>query len=52
MKPAEVSGFRALPGNGLEGTVDGRQMLGGSLRYLSGLLTLPEEIRKQADLLA
>ena len=47
-----VSEFRALPGNGLEGTVGGRRMHGGSGSYISSLARVPEEMNRQAETLA
>lgn len=34
MKPAEVTDFRALPGNGLTGKLEGETLRGGSLSYI------------------
>ena len=52
LKPESVSDFRALPGNGLEGTAGGKRLHGGSGSYISTLVQLPEDLRRQADELA
>jgi Cu2+-exporting ATPase len=52
MKPDGISDFRALPGNGLEGTVGGKQLHGGSGSYISSLVSVPEELTRQAEALA
>ena len=46
IEPGEITSFRALPGNGLEGVLDGRKLAGGSGSYISGLEGLGEETRK------
>ncbi|MBR2281094.1 MAG: heavy metal translocating P-type ATPase [Spirochaetales bacterium] len=48
----EVSGFSALPGNGLQAELDGKTVLGGSLKYIGGKVVIPESVREQADRLA
>ena len=52
LQTGEVTDFRALPGNGLEGTAGGNRMHGGSGRFIGALCPVPEEIRRQADELA
>ena len=52
IRAAEVGGFEALPGNGLKAVLDGKTLLGGSLKYISEQLTLPEAVRAQAKALA
>ena len=47
-----VSEFRAMPGNGLEGTVDGRKMHGGSGSFIETVCRIPNDLRQQADALA
>ena len=37
--PQEVAAFRALPGNGLTATMDGRELVGGSLKYVLSTLS-------------
>ncbi|MBR6185610.1 MAG: copper-translocating P-type ATPase, partial [Clostridia bacterium] len=52
LMPAAAEGFSALPGNGLTATVAGKRLTGGSLAYLSGLISLPEEMKQQAQALS
>ncbi len=47
-----VEGFRALPGSGLSGSAGGRQLLGGSGKFLAGLCPIPAEVKAQARRLA
>ena len=47
-----VEGFRALPGNGLSATLEGKPLLGGSGKFMSGRVPVPEELRGQAEALA
>ncbi len=49
---AKVSDFEALPGNGLRAVLDGKRLTGGSLRFLSEQLSLPEEAVREAEKLA
>ena len=48
----EVTGFESLPGNGLRAFLEGKELLGGSLKYLAvrGLVT--EADARRADALA
>ncbi len=48
----EVSDFRALPGNGLEGTAGGKQLRGGSGSFIGAMISVPESVLQQADRLA
>ncbi len=48
----EAQDFRALPGHGLSAVLGGRQLLGGSLRYISGVTEIPPEAVKAAEALA
>ena len=48
----EAQDFRALPGSGLSAVLGGRQVIGGSLRYISGLVSIPPEAVKTAETLA
>ena len=48
----DAADFRALPGNGLSGTVDGETAVGGSLKYVSSVTRVPEQARESADRLA
>ena len=52
----EVTDFKVLPGNGLMGTLDGRSLIGGNLKFILSKvkidLTLQEQIKEQASQLA
>ena len=48
----EVEDFSALPGNGLRARLDGEELLGGSLAYISSLTAIPPELREKADALS
>ena len=52
VKEGEVSGFRALAGNGLEGRMDGALLHGGSGRFIAGLAEVDAETRNRADRLS
>ena len=52
LRPQEVQSFSALPGNGLAGELAGEAILGGSLAYLSGLISLPADAGKRAEAFA
>ncbi len=49
---AEVTDFKALPGNGLSALLDGKSLLGGSQKFISSLAPLSDDMRRQADALA
>ena len=48
----EVSGFESLPGNGLRASLEGKELLGGSLKYLAGRGLVTEADARRADALA
>ena len=48
----ETSGFRALPGSGLEARLDGRLIRGGSGKYIRTVCPVPDALAKAADELA
>ena len=48
----EVSGFESLPGNGLRASLEGKELLGGSLKYLAGRGLVTEADVRRADALA
>ena len=52
LKAQEVSGFTALPGNGLTATLDGEALSGGSLAFISGRTEVSGDMRAQADRLS
>ncbi len=47
-EPLPVEDFQALPGNGLKATLEGEELLGGSLAFLERNLEIPEEMRTAA----
>ena len=51
-KQLTVTGFKALPGNGLEGKVGDADVKGGSLKFAQSQTKIPEKIRNQAEKLA
>ncbi len=51
-KVPEPESFMALPGNGLEGSINGKKLHAGSGTYISSIVAVPEEFRNKADTLA
>lgn len=51
-KPAEVTDFHALPGNGLTAKLDGQVLMGGNAAFLDRKVTITDEIRGKAKRLA
>ena len=49
---AEVERFEALPGNGLTASSDGAELLGGSYKFISGQIAVPDETAKKAERLS
>ena len=49
---SEVSAFEALPGHGLRARLDGKELLGGSLQFLSSRGLVGESVSAQANALA
>ena len=49
---SEVSDFEALPGHGLRARLDGKELLGGSLKYLMSRGLVNESVSSRANLLA
>ncbi len=50
--PEEVTDFRALPGNGLSGMLDGNTLRGGSLNFTGELAEIPPALAARAEELA
>lgn len=48
----EVKDFRVLPGNGLQGSVDGGTIVGGSEKFIRSRISVPEEFTKASARLA
>ena len=49
---SEVTDFEALPGNGLHARLDGKEVLGGNLKYLASRGLATESVSTQANALA
>ena len=49
---SEVSGFRALPGNGLRAALDGQLLTGGSMKYMQTVAVIPDNMMTRAQQLA
>ena len=49
---ADVADSRILPGNGLKCTIGDKKLLGGSMSFISGLVSVPEDMMRQAERLA
>lgn len=49
---AEVTDFRALPGNGLTAVVNGSQMYGGNAKFIGERLAIGQEFVQQSEKLA
>ena len=52
IKAEEVSGFTALPGNGLTAVLGGDTLFGGNYKFISTKCKVPEEVKKQSEALA
>lgn len=50
--PAAVTGFRALPGNGLTARLEDVSLYGGSMDFISGKVRVTDEMRLRANALA
>ena len=48
----ETDSFTALPGNGLRGTWQGNEVMGGSVSFIAGKTDLASDLRAKADALA
>lgn len=48
----DIRDFRALPGNGLQATLDGERLVGGKLDYIASCVALPDVLRDGANALA
>lgn len=52
LRPAEVTDFQALPGNGLKAVLNGSILNGGNYKFISSQTTVPPEIKTQSERLA
>lgn len=48
----EVEQFKALPGNGLSASLDGAVLIGGSYKFISEQIPVPDEIKTQSERLS
>ena len=48
--PSGVSDFKAMPGNGLSGTLDGKELLGGSVKFIASQAPLGGLARRAEEL--
>lgn len=47
-KTAEVTEFQAVVGNGLSGKMDGKELFGGNLKYITGKVQVPATMEEKA----
>ena len=52
MKKEKVIHFEALPGNGIQGELDGHSLIGGSQSFITSYVNVPDDLLKQAQNLA
>ena len=52
VKPAEVSDFKALPGNGLTAVCKGAKLAGGNLKFISSEAKIPPQFVNRSEQLA
>jgi len=52
MTAAEVTDFRILPGSGLFARLEGEELYGGSLKFISTKTEIPANLKQQAEALA
>ena len=52
MTAVDVTDFQALPGNGLKARMDGDALVGGNLKFVSGLMNISDEMKQKAETLA
>ena len=52
MQTAEVSDFKALPGNGLSAMLNGERLIGGSLKFIGSQIAVSEYMKTRAEQLA
>ena len=48
----DVQDFEALPGHGLRAMLQGEVLLGGSMKFIDSIETIPEEMRSRAEAFA
>lgn len=48
VQPTEVSDFQALPGNGLTAVLNGKKLIGGSMKFIGSQITVPQSFLEAA----
>ena len=48
----EISDFQTLPGNGLSGIMNSQTLMGGSMKFISSRVSVPDSLKQQAEHLA
>ena len=48
----DTENFEALPGNGVSAVLNGKKLLGGSLKFISSMLEIPADMKTRAEALA
>ena len=48
----DVTDFKVLPGNGLMGTLDGKKLIGGNLKFILSKVKIETELQKQIQMQA
>ena len=49
LEPQEIRQFQAVPGNGLTGLWNGKELAGGNLDFIGRYAPIPDEVREKAD---
>ena len=49
ISPKDITDFEAVSGNGLKAVLDGKEVYGGNIKYISGKADLPSDIQEKAD---
>lgn len=52
LKEEGADNFSAIPGNGLAGTLKGKELAGGNLNFIKTKAEVPDEMKKQAEALS
>jgi Cu2+-exporting ATPase len=48
----DVEDFKALPGNGLRGKLEGAELIGGSVKFIGASVKIPEALENEAERLS
>ncbi len=52
LDPAETSDFTVLPGSGLSAKLEGEELLGGSVKFISSRVGMPQDVLSECDRLS